>query len=621
MKTLVLWWGCLVVFAGVLEPLVAFSAEVTTELSPVVVTATLEEKQLSLTPGGVQIINRDEIFATGAETISDALLYATGIMLTTGEGRNTGASIRALGYQHTLVLIDGRRLAASLSGQMDVGQLPALMVERVEIVRGPVSALYGSDAIGGVVNIITRKPTTQAVAEVDVRAGIGQAAEHYGRGYLSGGTENIRGNIAASRAVNDDWDGDHELPDDLDQTALNSVAGGVAVALNDHNQLNVGGEYSHFSRDGGRFYLNQDRDYSANDRRWGGYAEYHLHPGAPLSAMVRGYVSNYTTTSSFDPPTSKSEEHRRLVQGEGRVTYMVHEQLMITTGAEVRQERLEGSGMVHDVEYVSNSALFVMGDWQLTPALNMIGGLRYDHHEDFGSHVTPRLALNYTVGSGRFWLAYGQGFRAPNLNELYVTATIKKGLETYFGNEDLDAETSDSYELGASLHYGVLQGQVTLFYNQLDDLIAAELLAVSGKKKSYKYQNIEHVHTYGSELEAQLNLPAHFRLSGQVSWVESENEESDERLADEPCWKGGVTLGWGVPDWGLTTQVRWLYFGTSEDGLGDEQDSYQLVHCYVSQSIGHTTQVYAGIDNLLDEEHDDFTLSPRTLYLGLTWKY
>ncbi|MDY0190004.1 MAG: TonB-dependent receptor [Desulfuromonas sp.] len=621
MKKQGLWLSCLVLCTLLLAPLAAFSADGTTELAPVVVTATLEEKQLQLTPGGVQIIDSEEIFATGAETIGDALLYATGIMLTTGEGRNRGTSLRGLGYQHTLVLIDGRRFAASFKGQMDVGQLPVLLVERVEIVRGPVSALYGSDAIGGVVNIITRKPTQQRVAEIDGRGGFGPSAEHFGRGYLSGGTELVQGNIAASRSVKDDWDGDHELPDDIDQTSLNSVAGAVALAVNEHQQLNIGGEYSHFSRDGGRFILNQERDYTANDRRWGGFAEYHLNQGEPLSAMVRGYVSNYSATSSFEPATSNSTEQRRLIQGEGRLSYMVDDALIVTLGGEVRQDSLEASGMVHDEEDVLNSALFVMADWQLAPQLNMIGGLRYDYHENFGSHVTPRLALNYSFSSGRLWVAYGQGFRAPNLNELYVTATLKKGLETYIGNEDLDAETSDSYEVGASWHAGPLMSQVTLFYNKLDDLIATDLIAASGKLKTYEYANIDHVRTYGSELETQLQLPAHFNWSGQLSWVETENEESNERLADEPCWKGGMSLGWSAPDFGLHTQLRWLYFGTSEDGLGTSQDSYQLLHFYASKTIAHNTQVYAGIDNLLDEEHDDFTLSPRAFYVGLKWKY
>lgn len=136
----------------------SLASEETVVLPPVVVTPTMVEKNLDKAPGAVQIIDSEEIAALGAETVADALLYATGVMVTIGEGRNLGTSIRGLGRNHTLVLLDGRRLAGSFKSQMDVGQLPVLMIERIEIVRGPVSALYGSDAIGGVVNIITRDP-------------------------------------------------------------------------------------------------------------------------------------------------------------------------------------------------------------------------------------------------------------------------------------------------------------------------------------------------------------------------------------------------------------------------------------------------------------------------------
>ena len=600
-------------------PVMGFAQETATELSPLIVTATLAEKKVEQVPVAAEVIDQQQLVEMGAETISEALLYATGVMLTTGEGRNVGTSIRGVGRNHTLIMIDGRRLAGSFKSQMDVAQLPVTMVERIEVVRGPSSALYGSDAIGGVVNIITRQPTAQTQADIDVRGGFGPSAEHQGQVYLGGGSETVQANLGVARSVKDDWDGDGELPDDIDETSLNSLLGRARINITPKQYVLFGGEYGHFERDGGRYYLNVDRRYDADDRRWGGFAEYHLNQGEPLSAMLRGYASQYKATSSFDPPTSKSEERRRLIQGEGRVTYSVSDRFVLTSGGEIREDGLKADGMEHDEEKVLNTGLFTQADWQITPQLNLIAGVRFDHHEDFGGHLSPRATLSWHYEHGRVWIGYGEGFRAPNLNELYVTSILKKGFETYQNNEDLDEETSQSYEAGTSFNWGRLHSQLVVFRTDLDDLIASELQSANGKYKTFTYVNIDEVRAEGVEFESSLALPGDIQFSGQVSYVDTEDRQTHDELADEPRWKSGVTLSWLEPYWGVVTQVRWLYFGTSEDGEGNEQDCYQLTHLHIEKDLSDSLTVYGGIDNLFDEEHDDFTLSPRGYYLGLKW--
>ncbi|EAT16207.1 TonB-dependent receptor [Desulfuromonas acetoxidans] len=621
MNVLKRWTQVLGVIGCMFWPMSAVGQGSATELGPLVVTATLAEKAVDQVPGAVEVLDQQQLVETGAETVSEALLYATGVMLITAEGRNVGTSIRGIGRNHTLVMLDGRRLAGSFKAQMDVAQLPVTMVERIEVVRGPASALYGSDAIGGVINIITRQPTAQTEAGLDVRGGFGPSAEHLGQIYVGGGSENIQANLGVARSVKDDWDGDSALPDDVDETSLNSVLGRANVNIGPKQQLLFGGEYGHFERDGGRYYQNINRRYDADDRRWGGFAEYHLNQGEPLSAMVRGYASQYKATSSFDPPTSKSEERRRLIQGEGRVTYSTSNRFILTSGGEVREDSLKVGGMDHNEEKVLNSALFTQADWRITQQLNLVAGVRFDHHEDFGGHLTPRATLTWHYDHGRVWIGYGEGFRAPNLNELYVTSILKKGFETYQNNEDLDEETSQSYEAGTSFHWGRFRSQLVVFRTDLDDLIAAQLQSASGKYKTFTMVNIDEVRAEGVEFESSVALPGDVQLSGQFSYVDTEDRQTHDELADEPRWKSGVTLAWLDPYWGVMTQVRWLYFGTSEDGESNEQDAYQLTHLHVEKDLTASLTLYGGIDNLFDEEHDDFTLSPRGYYLGVKWVF
>jgi len=594
--------------------------ELVAMLSPVVVTATLEEKTLDIAPGAVQVIDEKEIAALGAETVGDVLLYATSVMLTTGEGRNLGTSIRGLGSNHTLVLIDGRRLAASYKSQMDINQLPVLMIDRIEIVRGPVSALYGSEAIGGVVNIITRPLPNQNEGSIDLRAGLGPSAEQAAQARIGAAGNSARGHIGISRTDQDDWNSDGEAPDEIDQTGLSSSLGRLSFDLTENQTVTVGGEYSRLTRDGTRFYQSMVRDYEADDRRWNGFVQYDLQSNGTFSGMVRGYISDYQRTNDFDPAVPVDDEQRRLSQIEARGTYAVFDDLLLTAGAEFRQESLEEGGLDDD-KSVDNGAGLIQADWQLGKFFNLVAGGRYDRHQNFGSRLTPRATLSGFIPFGRIWISYGQGFRAPNLNELYVTSLLKGGKETYLGNSDLDAETSESYETGIYLHHGLYWGQLTLFRNELEDLIAAEFISQSGTNKTYEYQNIDKAETEGAELEFGLVLPGNLTFAGQSAWLQTEDRTTGEVLPFEPKWKGGLTLAWWQPVWDFRAQLRWLYFGKAENDSGETVDPYRLTHLFLAKGVTPQFEMYAGIDNLLDEEHDDYTLSPRQFYIGCNYHF
>ena len=136
------------------------------------VTATLQEQGISKVPSSVQVISREQIHEMGADTVTQALQEAVGMVIETESGRVRQPSIRGTGPQRTLVLIDGRRLAPGYRGVSDINQIPTTMIERIEVVRGPASALFGSDALGGVINIITIKPPQgKTMAKADLKVG------------------------------------------------------------------------------------------------------------------------------------------------------------------------------------------------------------------------------------------------------------------------------------------------------------------------------------------------------------------------------------------------------------------------------------------------------------------
>ena len=157
------------------------------ELEKMVVTATMTEKKMEEAPGSIEVITSQEIAEMNAQTVAEALEVATGLMVTGETGRIKALSIRGTGNKHTLVLIDGRRFSMGYKDFLDINQISVDMIDRIEVVRGPTSALYGSDAIGGVVNIITKKPPRDLAAGATYQYGkskYNEGKEHIGRAHV-----------------------------------------------------------------------------------------------------------------------------------------------------------------------------------------------------------------------------------------------------------------------------------------------------------------------------------------------------------------------------------------------------------------------------------------------------
>ncbi|MGD9504856.1 MAG: TonB-dependent receptor plug domain-containing protein [Syntrophobacteraceae bacterium] len=593
----------------------------TYELPSVVVTPTMTERSPDSAPGSVQVIDRKEIESLGAETAADVLRYATGAEMLSGTGRSEGLSIRGLGAQRTLVLLDGRRMSLGYKATFDVNQIPTTMIDHIEIVRGPGSALYGSDAIGGVVNIITRKPPHAVEAEVDVRGGGGESAERSGEGVIGGGFGPLRANIAASHFEKDGWDGDGELPDDIDDTSLDAVLSRAVLDLDSSHAVSAGGEWSAFSREGQRLYLNKERTYDADDKRRGGFVQYDFAPKeGPFNAMLRAYGNRYEGSPHFTPTADESDENRELLQAEARGSYSIGNLLTLTGGGEFREETLDGGDLtlsMDDEKSRNAGAVFLQGDWRPLERLNIVAGVRFDDYEESGSHVTPRVVASLFIPYGRVWAGYGQGFKAPTLDQLYGKTKTKGGNEIYNGNEDLDPETSQGCEAGVELRKDWAWCRVTGFYNHLEDMIDAELLSKIGKTYTYTWKNVDEARTAGAEMEAGVQLPMNVALSGNMTYLTTENEETGFDLAQAPTWKGGVTLSWRIPSWGVETRLHYLYFGDSEDGEGNSLDSYNTVNLYASKTLTEHLRLYAGVDNIFDERNEDYTISPVQVYGGL----
>jgi outer membrane receptor for ferrienterochelin and colicins len=601
------------------------------EAEKMVVTATMTEKIMKDAPGAIEVISAREIEDMNAQTVAEAIEEATGLLVTTETGRQKRPSIRGTGNKHTLVLIDGRRLVAGFKDLLGLEQVPVDMIDHIEVVRGPASALYGSDAIGGVVNIITRRPAPRlalgAAAQygqntyhegekADGRAYVGKASDRFGA-FLAGGYQKQNG-----------FDRDGATPDDSDTVKLKSAGGRFTFSLAEGHGLLAGFEVTDLETSGLRDMEGMDRLRSVEDERWSGFLQYDAKIAGLATLMLRVNHSEQEHDIDIDPPTSttpgaigdETNAERWLDQVEGRLTGLFFDRHLVTVGTEYRVEgRKDDAGLDDDIQNIS---VYAQDEYQVFDPLYLVLGCRWDHRSDFGSEWTPRVSATYHVLDNlRLKASYGRGFRAPGFMELYVPTYMRRGRDIYEPNPDLDAETSDSYEAGIEGEYGVFQGRVMWFRNEFDDLIDAVYYMSTGSGSSrrdyYRYQNISEATMEGVEFEGRLKLPYGFALSGNMTYLDTEDKETGKDLEGRPDYKGTLKLSYRRPRSGWTANIRLNYIGERYYSGGNEDDVL-LVNAYAAKNITRQLKVFAGVDNIFNT---GTTSEPMFWYTGVSWDY
>lgn len=598
----------------------------------IVVTATITEKSLEEAPGSIEVLTEQEIKEVGATTAAEALEWAAGLVVAGETGRARVPNIRGTGNKRTLVLVDGRRLAMGYKDLIDINQIPVTMIHRIEVVRGPSSAIYGSDAMGGVVNIITKKTPQNPVAGATGRYGnhFDGNGEAYD-GSVYGGTRLGRFGFLLSGGYRDKegWDEDGTLPDDGDQERLGSAAGRFSLDLADAHTLSTGFEYSDMQRDGDRFYQGLERERQAEDRRLGYFLQYDADLKPARHLMLRAYRSEHENEIGFSPAAGVSAEEdaeRYLNQLETQFTSPIFQRHILSMGAEFRTEgRKDATGREDDLD---NASIYLQDEYQVFDPLYLVLGLRYDDHSEFGDHYTPRASLIYNLNPKlRFKASYGKGFRAPSLSELFVTSYRQRGRYIYDPNPDLDPEESESYEVGIEGEIGPLRAGVTAFKNEIEDMIEAVFVRSTGSgnqtRRYYRHENIAEATTQGLEIEGGLQLPLNFALRGHLTCLDTQNEETGEDLEGQPDFKGSIKLEYHQPDLGFRANIRIDHMGVKYYAVGEE-DAYTLVNFYFSKDLGDHFNMFAGIDNLFDEQEDRDGVSiiePVSYYAGIRINY
>nr|WP_314872000.1 TonB-dependent receptor [uncultured Pseudomonas sp.] len=616
-------------------------------LEDVVVTASGFEQRVEDAPASITVIDGEDLRRKSYRDLGDAVRDVEGVTVN-GGANESDISMRGMPGDYTLILVDGKRQSAResrVNGNAGYEQSfvpPAAAIERIEVVRGPMSSLYGSDAIGGVINVITRKVSPEWGGSIGYDY---SARQHSAEGdagqtsfYLSGPLkEDLLGLQVWGRYLDRQADADleqtngHSKADHRDLTARLAFTPTI-----DHDILLEAGVTRLKNGDGVSANWatreqenNRDHWSLSHQGRWG---------------WATSDVALYQETTSREGKATpdqtdiygrKPEIRNRVLDAKLVVptTYNVS-----TVGLQWQENQVtdwnQGLGDKVDYEFsVQQKALFAENEWSVTDTFALTGGLRMDNHEEYGNHFSPRL---YGVwrATDQWTLKGGvaRGFKTPELRAVVEGyAYLRRNRFVMLGNPDLKPETSTNYEVSALWsNRNDLSAGVTLFYNDFQD----KLSTVTTDRRWNGYivmdrVNVDKAVIRGVELTGQWDIRTDLLIKGNYTYTDSEQKtgaNAGAPLALTPKQKANLRGEWQVND-RAQAWAALSYYGeeTGNTITAESAPGYTTADIGGSYDLTDALTVNASLNNITDKRLDDETYGTvnygRTLWMGATYNF
>ena len=593
------------------------SVSTSNQIESVLVYGTRLGQAMSEVGSSVSIISAEEIDALGFDFTVDALAAAPGVTVNSNGAFGGQASVRIRGAdsQQTLVLLDGVPIndPSSPGGGFNFARFDPENIERIEILRGPHSTLWGTDAIGGVVAITSKRPETGLGGNVFGEYGAFNTFR--GGASLSGGGEQGDFRLAVQRTDSDgisraDEDNGNTEDDAYEATTLSAKAGldlGDSGARLDTNVLwtDASSEFDSFTvgaqglvSDGDE--LSETEELVANLSLSG-----KLLDGRLDNLVVLGYTDIDRQNFSDGQLSNDAEGERILLRYQG--TLALSENQSLAVGAE--REELE---VRDDDSHIDG--FFALYEFRPLEALTLTGGLRVDDHSRFGSETTARVAAAFQASDNLTLRAsWGEGFKAPTI---FQTTYICGFCGLSEANADLQPETSEAYDLG--LEWRSVDGRfaagLTLFDQSSQNLIDFSFTA--------GYDNIDKVDSRGAEFFTTLQLTGSLRLNLNYSHIDAEDGSGEER-ARLPEHSGDLTLSYDpVSPFSATLLLR--YNGEEANTDGSTLDDWTRVDLNGRWAFSDGLELFARIENLLDEDYQQilgYGTPDRSAYIGARLRF
>jgi len=587
-----------------------------------VVTATRIETPTSEVGSSVTVITASQIEKQKKSKVAEVMRSVPGLdVVQQGPGGTTSVFMRGAKSEHTLILIDGIEVndPSTPGRSYDFSSLTTDNIERIEVIRGPQSTLYGSDAIGGVINIITKKGKGALGGYIAAEAGsYNTFQENAG---ISGGTgmfnyslglscQEVGGfSSAAQDDGNDEDDGYNNTsisarlgitPSDIFD--IDCVLRWIDAGADWDNHGGAGGDDANFTAETEQLFFRSQARLSLLDDVW------EQKWGISVSDNERNSENDMDVDHPVD--LSRDSYEGKIVKLDWQNNFYLHETNTVTIGVETEKEQAESDyysesmfgpySSIFEKETARTTGCYLQDQIKLKDSFFTTLGARLDDHSDFGSEVTYRIATAYVIKQAgtKFKGSYGTGFKAPSLYQLYSA----------YGDENLDPEESTGWDIGVeqALLDGRLEVGATYFSNDFEDLIDYDFATST-------YNNIAQAEASGFELFATAQPTEDLTLRASYTYTDTEDKTTGEdllRRADNKfglnanCrFVGKANLNVGITYVGERHDIETDYSTYASTRV--KLDAYTLVNVAASYDITRNIQIFTRVENLFDEEYEE----------------
>ena len=652
----------------------------TYNLNPVVVTGSGHHQRLKSTATPVHVLSSQEIREQGISTFDGALTRMMPQVSMSPSSMGTFLRLNGLGNKYILILINGQKLTGDISNNVDLNRINMSRVKRIEVLDGAASSLYGSDAIAGVINIITDQPTQNLISVTsDTRvSGHGQLTENvtldiYKNGF---GSYTSFSHDRADSYRNNDLEYVKGSDTETQQTIAplftgyrsNIIGQKFTYSPIEQLALNAGLDYSYKITD--RPETRQDitggTDYEMRYKgfRWnvGGIYKF----TAKNSLQANFTVDRFRYGKQYDVETKSyavgdyvQSKKQLMMDGEVKAILGLTKNSTTIFGADWRKDYLTATSGDID-KNVYSIAAYAQHEHKLFKDFTATLGLRLTHHETFNNHLTPKVALMYAPGNFRFRATYSAGFRAPGLDELYYHYfSVNRGkAQISFGNQDLSPEKSNYFSLNAEYRDEVIAVSVTGYLNRINDMVVKQNVKIddtslamlrkefpemtddqAAKLEQYAlYQNSDKGDVKGVQVNVSANIFQGFNLSTNYVYTYARTKSGEEWTPLERSIRHAATIAanyhhtWGR--YGLNVNLNGrlqskTYYPGYEDAPGYGIWNLHTTHSFdvakwffLEPAIG-VDNIFNKVDDRIDSSQRKYALySPgRMLVVGLKVRF
>lgn len=661
-------------------------------------------------PASTQIITSSDIKKSGATNVRDAITDFANITMTKKvRGGGHEIIVRGMSTDKSLIMVNGHRVANEADGS-GLGNANALdrinvdNIEKIEIVKGPSSALYGSEAMGGVINIITK-----GSKEAEVRTGLVNSSEdftnwwHLDSGEIGKFSATLDMRFNKIRRDGDDTDfltdsfgtaqtynfnanyhfNDHNylnfyvdhytqnLKRDLYTHKRDNIKVNFPEKMRPMGQASMTGEGSMEDALANYHYKQQTYGLSWNgktarndwqiqtylskfdwesDIRYSGM-QFKGHVPAGLSPMTGrmwdSIFKGFMVGDSGEYKNDVNVNSNKIFVIEGRNSTKINDNHRITYGAEYIKNTVKGTNFGDDNQFgvthigsvskngvtkeisekeIDTYAAYLQdeinyGKWFIVPAI------RYDHHENFGSHTSPKLGLTYKANDTfRVKANYGKGFKAPTIQNLYcklVTHMGQAGIITVNPNANLRPETSNSWDVGVEKEWGKISTSLVYFDTKLENMITTEKIV----DKIYRCINVGNVRVKGIEHTLGYELNPMWKFKVNSTWLDAVNKDKNQPLPQRSrlsqiyslSFDDGKDIGWSAVLWDELNYKYVTPVTVNGNTVAGPKKTYNLLNFTLTRKINKDTKIYGSVQNIFDKVDSDCDLDGR--YWSLGWEH